>query len=176
MNIVRSSETCKPIQNAVGFVWHQASNFDSSLIKIRIVYFFFFPPNLYKRISTNLKSKICPNYQSPGASIFAALTIFLRHLLLYDILIIHSTSALQVKRAVYSPFTHSLVLIKPSNFIYAVMDWLTICSTNQEVLNSTLRNLPCSKQGSAIITTNLLDYVLKGKRNYISSFPSAIFF
>lgn len=175
MNTVRSSETCKPIQNAVGFVWHQASNFDSILIKIRVAYIFLFPPNLHKCISTNLKSKTFSNYQSPGASIFAALTILLRHLLC-DILIIHSTSALQVKHTVYSPFTHSLVLIKPSNFIYAVMNWLTICSTNQEVLNSTLRNLPCSKQGSAIITTNLLDYVLKGKRNYISSFPNAIFF
>lgn len=70
----------------------------------------------------NLKSKAFLNYQNLGATIFAALTILLRHLLLCDILIIHSTSALQVKHAVYSPFTHSLVLIKPSNFIYAVMD------------------------------------------------------
>lgn len=69
----------------------------------------------------HLKSKTFPNYQNLGATIFAALTVLLRHLLC-DILIIHSTSALQVKHAVYSPFTHSLVLIKPSNFIYAVTD------------------------------------------------------
>lgn len=126
--------------------------------------FLYLSPNLHKLISTNLKSKTLPNYQSSGASIFAAPTFLLRHLLLRDILIIHSTTALQVEHAVYSPLTHSLVLIKPFNFIYAVMDWLTICSTNQEVLNSTLRNLPCSKQRSATITTDLQDYVLKGKK------------
>lgn len=174
MKTVGSSETWKLIQNAAGFVWHQASNFDFFLMKISIVYISASFPNLHKLISTNLKNKTLPNYQSWGASVFAVPTFLLRHLLC-DILIIHSTRVLQVEHAVYSPFTHSLVLIKPFNFIYAVMDWLTICSRNQKVLNSTLRNLPWSKQRSAIINTDLQDYVPQGKRNHISTFPNAIF-
>lgn len=61
-----------------------------------------------------------------GISSFAVLT-FLRHLQLCDTLIIESIRVLPMERAVYSLFTHSLVLIKPFNFIYAVTDWLTIC-------------------------------------------------
>ena len=62
------------------------------------------------------------------------------HHLLCDIFIIYCSEAQRAKWTGWSPLTHSLVLIKPSKFIYAATNQ-QFASKEQEVLKSILRNL-----------------------------------